>query len=529
MTLSRTRQLAHLAGGFRKFLSKPVTLEAATEDLRQRLQERESNFVRCAKRLIYDVLSSPYRRLLLWAGCEYGDLCASVKSRGLEKTLESLRDQGVYLSLEEFKSRVPVLRTGLSFETYEVDFDNPLLLGGRITGETSGSKGKASRVNYDWDFLAEEASHEAVLYATHGVLDAPLALWFPIPPGIAGIHNLLMSLKHGQVAEKWFSQSHCGLFETSLETRLALEFLFWRGRSAGLAMPRPSFADLTSNEVVVRWMESAIRRNGRAVVRTFGSSAVRMTETALAIGTDLRGGRIFAGGEPLTEPRRRFMESAGLEVYPRYVSTESGLVAASCPHRRTTDDMHFYSDRMAVIRLDRGSLSLAERAKTLLFTSLTLHTAKVMLNVELGDLGEVTNTSCSCAFGQLGFNVHLAAVRSYEKLTVEGMTVLTAELESIIGAEVEKAGGQPDSYQFWEAPDPSGLHRLIISVSPEVPALDESKLIDGVITALRRDGPRKAMAAEFWGQAASFQVIREYPQSSRGHKMHALTRRDKHV
>ena len=175
--------------------------------------------------------------------------------------------------------------------------------------------------------------------------------------------------------------------------------------------------------------------------------------------------------------------------------------------------MHFYSDRMAVIQLDRGTSSFAEKARTLLFTSLTLHAAKVMFNTELGDLGELTTRSCTCAFGELGFNVHLSAVRSHEKITVEGMTVLTAELDSIIGAEVEKAGGQPDSYQFWEVPDPSGLHRLIVSVSPEVRALDETRLVDGIIAALRRDGPRKAMAAQFWGQAESFRVIREYPQS----------------
>src|SRR5208283_394847 len=141
MTLRRTRQLALLAGGFRKFLSHPITVATATSDLKRQLQERESNFIRVAEQLIYDVPSSPYRRLLLWAGCEFGDLRASVQSRGLEKTLEDLRDRGVYLTLEEFKSRVPVLRNGLSFETHEVDFDNPLLLGGRISGETSGTRG----------------------------------------------------------------------------------------------------------------------------------------------------------------------------------------------------------------------------------------------------------------------------------------------------------------------------------------------------------------------------------------------------
>src|ERR1700676_5523941 len=178
MTLERIAQLARLASGFRKFLRPPIGIEAAAAEIKRRLEDRETNFVTLAKQLIYDVPSSPYRRLLVWGRCEYGDLRARVTSHGLESTLERLRDEGVYLTLDEFKGRAPVVRNGLRFETEETDFDKPRLSDGRLIGETSGSRGKRSRVSYDWDFIAEEARHETLLYAIHGVLDAPFALWY---------------------------------------------------------------------------------------------------------------------------------------------------------------------------------------------------------------------------------------------------------------------------------------------------------------------------------------------------------------
>ena len=81
------------------------------------MAEREERFVTLARRLVYECPSSPYRRLLLWAGCGPGDLEAGVRQDGLEPTLQRLRDAGVRLSLEEFRSRIPILRPGLTIET----------------------------------------------------------------------------------------------------------------------------------------------------------------------------------------------------------------------------------------------------------------------------------------------------------------------------------------------------------------------------------------------------------------------------
>ena len=76
-------------------------------------------------RYIYGYPRSPYLPLLAHAGAELGDLQTMVRQRGLEGTLEQLRDDGVYFSFEEFKGRMEVARGGRTHRFSERDFDNP--------------------------------------------------------------------------------------------------------------------------------------------------------------------------------------------------------------------------------------------------------------------------------------------------------------------------------------------------------------------------------------------------------------------
>src|SRR3972149_10524573 len=177
MQITRIKQLARIAWGLGNFLKSPMTLEQAKSDIRKRMDNRVSNFLTLAKKLIYENQYSPYRKLLLWVGCEYKDLEESVRHLGIENTLEKLRDEGVYLSLEEFKGKIPICRNGLTFETIQTDFDNPFLMGKSIQGSTSGSRSTGTRVMYDWNFLAEESANELMLFETHGISNAPLVLW----------------------------------------------------------------------------------------------------------------------------------------------------------------------------------------------------------------------------------------------------------------------------------------------------------------------------------------------------------------
>jgi phenylacetate-coenzyme A ligase PaaK-like adenylate-forming protein len=314
---------------------------------------------------------------------------------------------------------------------------------------------------------------------------------------LAGVHNLMMNLKHGHPPARWFSHLDPASSQISLMHRLALTGVRWGSRA-----PRPEFADLSQPDNVLNWMQA----NRNCVVRTFASSAVRLVQHAQRNGVDITGATFFTGGEPLTDARRRFIESAGVNVFPRYVASEAGLIAASCRHRTGSDDMHVYTDRVAVI-------------PGLMFTTLSLHTGKVLLNTELGDTGELSTRKCDCVFGQLGFDLHLTNVRSQQRLTIEGMTVAAWELDAILSQLIEQAGGSPDSYQYRQAQNEHGITRLVIAISPDI---GTPPSVDAIYDRMRQRSPGLAVAAEVWRQAAAIQIVREQPALSRGHKLATL-------
>ena len=82
-----------------------------------------------------------------------------------------------------------------------------------------------------------------------------------------------------------------------------------------------------------------------------------------------------------------------------------------------------------------------------------------MINVESDDYGVLVKRDCGCPFGSLGFDQHLHGIRSYDKLTSEGMTFLGGELITLV-EEILPArfGGHPTDYQFVEEEE-GGLKR----------------------------------------------------------------------
>jgi len=513
-------RLLHLARETPGVLRRPLTPEEAMARVRERMATRESRFLNALRCLIYENPESPYRRLLNWAGCEYGDLERSVAARGVDGALEELRDTGVRLTLEEFKGIRPITRSGLTFEPEEADFDNPVATSGGFQATTSGSQGAAARVMYNWGSLSEQSAHELLLAWHHGVVDDPLALWYPVLPGVAGVHNLLINLKFGRPPARWFSQvDPAGL---TLLHRISIHGIRWGGRVAGLFVPRPEFADLSHADRVLDWMSSVHGSGRTSAVRTFVSSAIRLAERARQRGLNLSGAVIFTGGEPLTEARRRFIESVGWHAIPRYAAAETGVLGAGCAARTASDDMHLYTDRVAVI----GGASVHEDgdAAPLLITTLSLHTGKVLLNTDLGDSGRLSMRPCGCVFGELGLNQRVSEVRSQERLTVEGMTVRTAALDALLGRLVEEAGGAPDSHQFWPAQNEAGLDRLIVALSPDLGPLDEERFLEALYDRMLMGGPGLDLAASLWKQAGTVRIVREHPRQSRGAKLPPVKR-----
>lgn len=514
MHIDRIRQQFGIAIGFFEYMRKPLDKKSAIAEVRHRIENRDKSFLGLAGKLIYENPNSPYRKLLEWAGCDYADLESGIRTDSLESTLEKLRAAGVYLTLEEFKSQVPICRKGLTIETSEADFDNPYILGKSIQGSTSGSRSKSTRVLYDWDFLAEEASNEMLLYEAHDLGKVDCAFWLPQLPSISGIHNLLVHLRFRKPPVKWFSH-----LPGSPRGRTSMEYIRICSRIFGTMVPIPEFTDMDHGEVVARWMEQTRCKKGICMVKTFASSAVRIVQAALEKGIDISGNVIFTGGEPLTERRSRYLQSAGIRAFPRYVATETGLIGAACCNGDAPDSMHIYTDRLALIQCNRTSRIGNQNVNSFLFSTLSCTTGKILFNTELGDFGKMEVKSCDCLFGQIGMNVHVSEVRSFDKLTGEGMTLLGSVLDEVIGSLVEKAGGGPDDYQFWENQDEEGLMKLTIAISPHIPQLDEKRFEEAILEKLRKGNQGSMIASQFWKQANTIQVIRANPEISRGFKM----------
>jgi hypothetical protein len=507
MPVGRVVQLARLGAGLREYLASTVELAAARRRIRRRLEQREERFLEAARRLIYGHARSPYRRLLAIADCEYGDLEAGVRGDGLEATLERLWRAGAYVSLDELKGKKPIVRAGQELEATEADFDSPLLLGRGMTGTTSGSRSPRSRIQYDWHGLAEEADNALLLDAIHGVAEAPLALWFPAPPGVAGLRNVLISAKCGRPAERWFSQVPGGLRAGPTLTAVSFQYLRWLGWRMGIGIPNPEHTPLEGALRVARWL--APRRSDPLprTLRTVTSSAVRVARSALAEEISLEPATAVIGGEPLNTERRQLIESSGLRVVNRYATAEAGIVAASCGHEPTSDAMHVYTDRAAALQSPHG----------LLLTSLSPFAGKVLFNASLGDQGELRQGHCDCGFGKLGMSSWLSRLGSDERVTIEGMTLRLADLHAVVTRALALSGVGPDECQLWTR-SKEGATRLAVAVAPRI-GVEPAALLDAILEELGRQGEVERLTAAVWSQAGALEIVVADPRVNAGQKL----------
>ncbi len=524
MNIRRFSRLLRSGAGLPRYLRRTITAAEAQRRIQRRMEQREELFLDSARRLIYNAPPNPYRKLLSWAKIELADLEIAVRAHGLESALERLRDEGVYLTLAEFRRSEPIVRRGLTIETSSW----PSSAGaGGIWGRGSGTTTAGAGVSYGWTFLEEEAAEELLLHEQHGLSDTPLALWMPAPPGIAGLHNLFLQLKAGRRLDEWFSHTPLPAGRDSLTSRLALTSLQGISRLHGVRAPTPRHTPHSRAVEIARWMacpepeRPGPEHPGAALLKTYASSAVRVASAALQERIDLHGRVVFTGGEPLTERRRRYIESCGLAVHPRYVTTESGLVGGACGRRLpgAPDTMHVYQDRVALIEgKSRGGIQ-GRDVRDLLFTSLSVHTPSVLLNTELGDCGVLDRLPCDCLFGRLGMDTLLSHVSSPEKLTTEGMNLPIDQIRRAVDHLVEQAGGSPDDYQFWKTHDERGVESLVIAVSPAVGEIDEDSFVGRMLDTMERSDGSATLAGRLWREAHAVRVVRAFPRATKGHKM----------
>lgn len=150
-------------------LRNPLTPERARTRVQQRLEQRQATFLAIAREAIYRRPMSPYLRMLEGIGCEYGDLDRLVKSDGLEAALRVLFLQGVYVNVEEFKGRRPIVRGTLTIEPDPTAFLNPFSERD-VPAASSGSRGTRSATMLGLSFIRDCGAATCLAFEARGGL-----------------------------------------------------------------------------------------------------------------------------------------------------------------------------------------------------------------------------------------------------------------------------------------------------------------------------------------------------------------------
>jgi len=264
-------------------------------------------------------------------------------------------------------------------------------------------------------------------------------------------------------------------------------------------------------------MAAARREYGGCCLTCFASLAVKVCQAAIENALDIRGTHFLVGGEPVTEAKRRQMEASGALVTPGYFISEVGNIGLGCPKICAPDDVHLFSDSVALIQRQRKVEHTDMYVDAFLFTNLLSSSPKILLNVESDDYGILETRSCGCLFEELGFRQHVHNIRSFAKLTGSGMTIIGSDFVHILEDVLpRKYGGAATDYQLIEEEDSQGQTRLILIISPTVGVVADNEVIDTVLRELRDGAHGGKLAAGFWSQVNTLQVKRMNPVSRSG-------------
>jgi hypothetical protein len=497
--------------GLPAFLRQRVNVDEARATIQRRLAEREQNLLTTLERGVFHNPRSPYRKLLDVAGCTEQDVRRLIRTDGVEGTLRTLREAGVYVSFEEFKGLQPLKRGSQLITFRPEDFDNP-----RVTHyhavSTGGSTGGARQVLMDLDHLTARLPTILLGDVYHGLFGIPTVFWFEIPPG-NGLDSVLQRVPVQNVPERWFSPIRGGRDGAAWRFRAATAAAIAVARASGAKLPSAEYLPLSEAHVIARWAQDALRRRGACGIRAHVSKALRVCVAAREAGIDLTGAVFVIGGEPPTPAKVAEITRTGARFHSNYYFTEGGPVGSSCTTSDHPNDQHLHADHLALIQASRQVPGFEVSVPSFHFTTLLPSAPKILLNVESDDFGIVEQRTCGCPYEALGLTTHVRDIRSFRKLTGEGVTLVGSAMVEILERDLPaRFGGTSLDYQLVEEEDERGFTRLTLLVHPSVPLSDNDAPIEAILNALGRRGGAADMSRGVWAQAGTFRVRREAPQ-----------------
>jgi hypothetical protein len=497
------------------FFRERVTLERAKEEIKRNLSRREERFLDIVRSQIFERPESPYRQLLRLAGCEFVDLQARVKDCGIEDTLTQLAREGVYLSSDEFKGKKEVIRGRHCFRVTPGCFENRNASGGYRT-QSSGTTNQPIRSFVSLDLLAIRTPVSCLAFAAHDLFSCAHAMYDAILPGSAGINNLMIYARMGVAADRWFARTipiknKLERIYHSSTTRL----LVHAARYCGAKFPKPEYVRDDGVDEVVHWVRAQHAERMGCCITTAASNAARIARTASRLGVSLEGTKFIVTGEPLTDVKREVIESAGARAIPRYAYGGSINISYGCANPVHTDESHVNQHLLALIESPHRAADAGSGVHPLLCTTIDPAFPRLLLNVESGDYGYLSQRDCGCLLEKTGLSLHLHHIRSFEKFTSEGMNFFYGDLYELFERTLPcEFGGGPGDYQLMEEEDETGQTRLTLVVHPQVEAVDETRILSRLRAELSQRSRGDRFMTDVWANAGTFKVRREAPYAS---------------
>ena len=502
-------------------LTNPYTVTQARKLLQERIDNRITNFLSLCQSKIYSEPSNPYRELLRSAGYTWDRLENEVFLNGLESTLSKMAKDGIYLDIDEFKGKKPIIRNGLTLQLAASALD--MVSGPSVPLQSSGSRGPRMQTPIDVEGIKLLSSYIPLIADVLQVKNLPVILYYPMP-SVPGIIHLITFALGGLSPSAWFSQTPVlPLWRSAVGIKL--RFLLLAARLRGVSLPSPKFSDIRHPVPLARWIQNNCPDG--SLIATFPGSALRLIQVSQMTRIKLPPIVFILGGEPITPLKRKILEEDGHRLFPWFSTVEAGRVALGCLKPNMTDDMHILEDRFVAVKHERFVNSSQKKQSALLFTSLLSDAYKLFLNVETGDNGILEKRACKCPWETLGLRTHLHSVQSFEKLTLEGMTYMSDALTSLVDNILpSRFGGTPADYQFSEEEGEDGLTRLVVSVNPVIEA-NEISLHDVVMESLRASAPILTPMTDLLSRASSVVVCRRHPRLTASGKILTLITKTK--
>jgi hypothetical protein len=148
---------------------------------------------------------------------------------------------------------------------------------------------------------------------------------------------------------------------------------------------------------------------------------------------------------------------------------------------------------------------------------------RFLFNVENGDYASMITRDCGCPLQKVGFTRHIHTVRSFEKMTGEGMNYSATDLFDLLENTIpSEFGGGPGDYQLVEEEDEQGQTRLTLLVHPELGELDNEKLLSRLELGLAQGSRNHHFISKVWRDAGIFRIKRELPHASSAGKIWPL-------